>query len=151
MAELSSQDQESLVALTCDVVGAYVSKNALSASDLPKLIGEVHQALASLGTKVEPVEIELLKPPVSIRKSVTPEYLICLEDGKKFKSLKRHLSQLGMTPAQYREKWNLPADYPMVAPSYSETRSQLARANGLGRKAELPVPVRKGRKAAVAS
>jgi len=151
MAELSSQDQESLVALTCDVVGAYVSKNALSASDLPKLIGEVHQALASLGTKVEPVEIELLKPPVSIRKSVTPEYLICLEDGKKFKSLKRHLSQLGMTPAQYREKWNLPADYPMVAPSYSETRSQLARANGLGRKAEPPVPVRKGRKAAVAS
>src|SRR3569833_435116 len=148
MAELSSQDQESLVALTCDVVGAYVSKNALSASDLPKLIGEVHQALASLGTKVEPVEIELLKPPVSIRKSVTPEYLICLEDGKKFKSLKRHLSQLGMTPAQYREKWNLPADYPMVAPSYSETRSQLTRATGLGRLAELPVPVRKGRKAA---
>ena len=151
MAELSSQDQESLVALTCDVVGAYVSKNALSASDLPKLIGEVHLALTSLGTKVEPVEIEAPRPPVSIRKSVTPEYLICREDGKKFKSLKRHLSQLGMTPAQYREKWNLPADYPMVAPSYSETRSQLARANGLGRKVEMPAPVRKGRKTAIAS
>ena len=144
MAELSSQDQESLVALTCDVVGAYVSKNALSASDLPKLIGEVHQALASLGTKVEPVEIELLKPPVSIRKSVTPEYLICLEDGKKFKSLKRHLqAKYGLSPEQYRAKWNLAKDYPMVAPNYAQARSNLAKQMGLGLGGREPV--RKGR------
>ena len=125
-----------LVELSADIVSAYVSHNALSSSDLPKLITEVHAALRGLGADVVASPAEELKPAVPVRKSVTADYIVCLEDGKKFKSLKRHLrTQFDMSPEQYREKWGLPADYPMVAPNYSATRSRLATDNGLGRKA----------------
>ncbi|KAB2676536.1 MucR family transcriptional regulator [Brucella anthropi] len=125
-----------LVELTTDLVSAYVSNNPVPLADLPSLIEQVHQALSNLetGVKASPSE-EKPVPAVPIKKSVTPDYLICLENGKKFKSLKRHLSsQHGMTPDEYRAKWNLPADYPMVAPGYAAARSQLAKEMGLGRK-----------------
>ena len=132
----SATDHE-LVGLSADIVSAYVGHNALSVADLPKLIADVHGALKNLrsnGAALPPAE---LKPAVPIRKSIAPDYLICLEDGKKFKSLKRHLrTHYDLSPEQYREKWGLPADYPMVAPNYSETRSRLAKDNGLGRKAK---------------
>ena len=132
----SAADHE-LVELSADIVSAYVGHNALSVADLPKLIADVHGALKTLrsnGVASTPAE---LKPAVPIRKSIAPDYLICLEDGKKFKSLKRHLrTHYDLSPEQYREKWGLPADYPMVAPNYSETRSRLAKDNGLGRKAK---------------
>jgi predicted transcriptional regulator len=100
------------------------------------LIADVHAALKALGTEEVVIPAEEKKPAVPVRKSVTPDYIICLEDGKKFKSLKRHLrTHYNLSPEEYREKWGLPADYPMVAPSYSATRSQLAKDNGLGRKA----------------
>ena len=125
-----------LVELSADIVSAYVSHNAVSPTDLPRLISEVHGALRSLRTNEVPVPVEDLKPAVPVRKSVAPDYIICLEDGKKFKSLKRHLrTHYNLSPEEYREKWGLPADYPMVAPSYSATRSKLAKDNGLGRKA----------------
>ena len=125
-----------LIDLSADIVCAYVSHNALSVTDLPKLIADVHSALRGLqGTGVqEPVED--LKPAVPVRKSVAPDYIVCLEDGKKFKSLKRHLrTHYDLSPEEYREKWGLAADYPMVAPNYSATRSRLAKDIGLGRKA----------------
>jgi predicted transcriptional regulator len=125
-----------LVDLSADIVCAYVSHNALSVADLPKLIAEIHNALKGLqaGGSAEPAEE--LRPAVSIRKSVANDYIVCLEDGKKFKSLKRHLkTHYNLSPEEYREKWSLPGDYPMVAPSYSATRSRLAKDNGLGRKA----------------
>ena len=101
-----------------------------------KLIAEVHVALNGLHSSDTPEPVEELKPAVPVRKSVAPDYIICLEDGKKFKSLKRHLrTHYNMSPEEYREKWGLPADYPMVAPNYSATRSRLAKDNGLGRKA----------------
>ncbi len=125
-----------LVELTTDLVSAYVSNNPVPASDLPSLIEQVHQSLSNLATGVKaPPQEERLVPAVPIKKSITPDYLICLENGKKFKSLKRHLSsQHGMTPDEYRAKWSLPADYPMVAPGYAAARSQLAKDMGLGRK-----------------
>ena len=138
---------EHLVELAGDIVAAYVSKNALSPADLPKLIGGVYVALAGLGHPPVALAAPPLKPVVPVRKSVTPDYLICLDDGKRFKSLKRHLAALGMTPEQYRAKWHLPPDYPMVAPSYSEIRSQLARSNGLGRQAGKTMPARRRRAA----
>ena len=117
-----------------EIVSAYVSHNALSPADLPKLIAETYVALRSLATaELQPV-VEELTPAVPIKKSVTPDFLICLDDGKKFKSMKRHLCQLGMTPDEYRAKWGLPANYPMVAPNYAAIRSVLAKSNGLGRK-----------------
>lgn len=120
-----------------EITAAYVSHNALSATDLPTLLRSVHGALLGLNANSAPQEpAELRGPAVSIKKSVTPDYLICLENGKKFKSLKRHLmTDFGMTPDQYRAKWNLPSDYPMVAPAYSAQRSDLAKSIGLGRKA----------------
>jgi predicted transcriptional regulator len=125
-----------LVELSTEIVCAYVSHNALSPSDLPKVISEVHMALKGLSSQEAPEQREERKPAVPVRKSVAPDYLICLEDGKKFKSLKRHLrTHYNLSPEEYREKWGLPTDYPMVAPSYSETRSRLAKVNGLGRKA----------------
>lgn len=125
-----------LIELSTDIVSAYVSHNAVSPTDLPKLISEVHGALRALQTNEVPAPVEELKPAVPIRKSVAADYIICLEDGKKFKSLKRHLrTHYNLSPEEYREKWGLPADYPMVAPSYSATRSKLAKDNGLGRKA----------------
>lgn len=124
-----------LIELSADIVSAYVSHNALSASDIPKLIATVHATLSGLGGAPEPEAVVELRPAVPIKKSITPEYLICLEDGKKFKSLKRHLrTEYDMSPEEYRAKWGLPVDYPMVAPTYSEARSRLAKTIGLGRK-----------------
>jgi predicted transcriptional regulator len=122
--------------MTAEIVAAYVSKNAVSQAELPKLIGEVHRALSGvLGQSAPREEQKDPKPPVSIKKSITQDYLICLEDGKKFKSLKRHLrSHYNMSPEQYREKWGLVADYPMVAPNYAQARSSLAKSMGLGRR-----------------
>ena len=125
-----------LIDLSTEIVSAYVSHNALSVTDLPKLIADVHMALKGLKSTTAPEPSEELKPAVPVRKSIAADYLICLEDGKKFKSLKRHLrTHYDMSPEEYREKWGLPADYPMVAPNYSATRSRLAKDNGLGRKA----------------
>ena len=127
------KDNETLIELTADIVSAYVSNNTISPNDLPNLISDVFGAVKKTSTiGVEP-EPEPLKPAVSIRKSVTPDYIICLEDGKKFKSLKRHLrTHYDMSPEEYREKWNLAADYPMVAPNYAAARSALAKKMGLG-------------------
>ncbi len=121
--------------LAVDIVAAYVSRNAVSLADLPKLIGDVHTAVRALDAAPAAPEPEVKAPAVPVKKSIHPEFIVCLEDGKKFKSLKRHLrTHYDLSPEQYREKWGLPADYPMVAPSYSATRSQLAKDSGLGRK-----------------
>src|SRR5215218_7278469 len=121
------------IELAADIVSAYVSNNSIPSSDLPALIGDVHLALVRVAGGTVEVPVEAPKPAVPVKKSVTPDYIICLEDGKKFKSLKRHLrTQYGMTPEQYREKWGLPADYPMVAPNYAKARSELAKEMGLG-------------------
>lgn len=123
------------IELAADIVSAYVSNNSVAASDLPSLIGDVHGALLRVSSGVVEVPTEAPKPAVPAKKSITAGYIICLEDGKKFKSLKRHLrTQYNMTPEQYREKWGLPADYPMVAPDYAKARSQLAKEMGLGQK-----------------
>lgn len=128
-------DSAELVALTADVVSAYVSKNVVAAADLPGLIGEVHAALNRAAAKGVSAPREELKPAVPINKSVTREYIICLEDGKKFKSLKRHLrTHYDLSPEEYREKWGLPASYPMVAPAYADARSALAKKMGLGQR-----------------
>jgi predicted transcriptional regulator len=121
------------VSLSADIVAAYVSRNSVTPSGLPALIESIHLALTNLGAAVAVPEAEVLVPVVPIRKSVTPGFLICLDDGKKFKSLKRHLASHGMTPDQYRTKWSLPKDYPMTAPDYAATRSALAKKLGLGR------------------
>ncbi len=127
--------QNGLIELTADIVSAYVSKNSLGANEVPALIGEVFTALSRAGTGVIATPVEPAKPAVSPKKSITPDYLICLEDGKKFKSLKRHLRTMyNMSPEHYREKWGLAADYPMVAPNYAEARSRLAKEMGLGQK-----------------
>jgi predicted transcriptional regulator len=133
MADIMEQDN--LIELTAEIVSAYVSNNSIASNDVPGLIGEIHMALhrTAIGG-VEP-EQEPLKPAVPIKKSVTPDSIVCLEDGKKFKSLKRHLrTHYDLTPEEYREKWGLPADYPMVAPNYAKARSALAREMGLGQK-----------------
>ncbi len=131
----SIEEQSGLIELTADIVSAYVSNNTVSASDVPSLIGEVFSALSRVGTGVVVAPSEPAKPAVNPKKSITPDYLICLEDGKKFKSLKRHLRTMyNLSPEQYREKWGLPADYPMVAPNYAEARSRLAKEMGLGQK-----------------
>lgn len=121
------------IELAADIVSAYVSNNSVPSGDLPGLINDVHSALLKVtGGVVEP-QVEAPKPAISVKKSITPDHIICLEDGKKFKSLKRHLrTQYNMSPEQYREKWNLPADYPMVAPNYAKARSELAKEMGLG-------------------
>ena len=124
-----------LVRIAADIVAAYVASNSVSSADLPRLIAEVHAALARIEKGEISREIETAKavPAVPIKKSVTLDFLICLEDGKKFKSLKRHLSSsYGMTPGDYRAKWGLPADYAMVAPNYAKQRSELAKTMGLG-------------------
>ena len=123
----------SYIDLAADIVSAYVSNNSVPASDLPGLIHEVHSALVRVTSGAVPVVAEALKPAVPAKKSITNEYIVCLEDGKKFKSLKRHLrTQYNMSPEEYREKWGLPADYPMVAPNYAQARSNLAKQMGLG-------------------
>jgi predicted transcriptional regulator len=118
-------------ALTADVVSAFVSHNAVRAADLSDLIASVHGALQGLKAPQQ-AEPEKREPPVSIKKSITPDFLISMEDGKRYKSMKRHLKGRGLTPEQYREKWGLPRDYPMVAPNYAKQRSELAKALGLG-------------------
>jgi len=121
------------IELTAEIVSAYVSNNTVAAGDIPALISQVHGALARVSGHATDAPSEPLKPAVSVKKSITPEYIVCLEDGKKFKSLKRHLrTQYSMTPEQYRDKWSLGADYPMVAPNYAAARSQLAKQMGLG-------------------
>ena len=121
------------IELTAGIVAAYVSHNLVPASDIPALIDQVHGALAMISTGQRPAPADDLNPVVPVKKSVTPDYLICLEDGKRFKSLKRHLrTHYNMSPEQYREKWGLPRDYPMVAPNYAATRSRLAMQIGLG-------------------
>jgi predicted transcriptional regulator len=126
-------DQNDLIGLAADIVSAYVSNNSVPAGELPALINEVFTALTRVGTPIIEVSAEPLKPAVSVKKSVNNDFIICLEDGKKFKSLKRHLrTQYNMSPEQYREKWGLPADYPMVAPNYAAARSRLAKEMGLG-------------------
>lgn len=128
-----------LIDLTAEIVSAYVSNNPLPVASLPDVIASVHMSLSGLGgPAVAPSEP--LVPAVNPKKSVFPDYVVSLEDGRKFKSMKRHLALLGMTPDEYRAKWGLPRDYPMVAPNYAATRSALARASGLGRKA---APVKK--------
>ncbi|MCB1521217.1 MAG: MucR family transcriptional regulator [Hyphomicrobiaceae bacterium] len=128
----NGEDRE-LVELTAKIVSAYVSNNSIVATDLPQLINDTHAALIrATGRPIEP-ERDEQRPKVSVKKSVMPDYIICLEDGKKFKSLKRHLrTHYNMTPEEYREKWNLPHDYPMVAPNYARQRSDLAKKMGLG-------------------
>jgi len=130
---MSDNPAKGVVDLTASIVAAYLSHNTTPASEIPALIGQVHAALTRISTgHPEPVT-QPTKPAVAVKKSVTPDYIVCLEDGKKFKSLKRHLrAQYNMTPEQYREKWNLPADYPMVAPNYAVARSRLAKQMGLG-------------------
>jgi predicted transcriptional regulator len=121
------------IELTAEIVSAYVSNNTVPAAEIPALISQVHAALSRVSGKSGDAPAEPLKPAVSVKKSITPEHIVCLEDGKKFKSLKRHLrTQYNMTPEQYREKWGLGADYPMVAPNYAAARSQLAKQMGLG-------------------
>lgn len=134
-AEHTVKSSEMLIELTADVVAAYVSNNPVPAGELPNLIADVHAALGRIGGPGEPAPADKQKPAVNPKRSVHDDYIVCLEDGKKFKSLKRHLmTHYGLTPDQYREKWNLDPSYPMVAPNYAAARSQLAKKMGLGRK-----------------
>lgn len=144
------ENNEKLLDQTSMIVAAFVAHNNVPRSDLGELIASTHAALGKLGGEPEPLPVAALVPAVPIRKSVTPDAIICLEDGRKFKSLKRHLSsKFAMTPEQYRAKWGLPADYPMVAPNYAEARSALAKSMGLGRKAApILAPAPKPTKAA---
>lgn len=129
-----SDSSDLLIELTAEIVAAYVSNNSVAANDLPSVISQVHAALGGTVTPAEEV-LEKQKPAVTVRRSIQSDHLVCLEDGQKYKSLKRHLmSNHGLTPEQYRERWELPADYPMVAPAYAEARSRLAKEMGLGQK-----------------
>jgi predicted transcriptional regulator len=137
-------DAHELISLTADIVSAHVSNNKVTPTDLPGLISSIHDALAQLGQPPEP-EAPKQEPAVSIRASVKHDYIVCLEDGQKLKMLKRYLrTNFNMTPEEYRQKWGLPRDYPMVAPAYAETRRELATKIGLGRNpTEAPAPAAK--------
>ena len=136
-------EQSKLIEITASLVAAYVGGNAIAASDVPGLVRCVHGALANVGGEAEALAVGK-EPAVSVRRSITPDYLICLEDGRKFKSLKRHLrTKYDLSPEQYRAKWDLSKDYPMVAPNYAKARSDLAKQMGLGQGGRKPV--RKGR------
>ncbi len=136
MAENVEQDQ--IIELTAEIVSAYVSNNNVDSRELPSLIKDVHLALNRTAGGLSDPAPEPLKPAISVRKSITPDFIICLEDGKKFKSLKRHLrTHYDLTPDEYREKWGLASDYPMVAPNYAKARSSLAKEMGLGQKRSL--------------
>lgn len=143
------------IELTTDIVSAYVSNNPVPIGELPALIEQIHNALKSLGSANTNAISTPQKPAIPIRRSVTADYIICLEDGKKFKSLKRHIATYhGLSPDEYRTKWELPADYPMVAPAYAASRSALAKKMGLGRKpksepAPVKISVKRTRKAKV--
>ena len=140
---------EDVLGLTAQIVSAHVAKNAVPVEELPALIREVYKTLLSVG-EAEPPPPEAVKPAVPVTKSVFPDYIVCLEDGKQMTMLKRHLmTEHNMTVDQYRAKWNLPSNYPMVAPNYAETRSNLAKKMGLGRSRTVTPPAKKpGRKAA---
>ena len=126
-------DPVALVEMTAELVAAYVTKNHVRIAELPVLISTVHASLSGMGNVPEAApEPAKLLPPVSVKKSVTDDYLVSMEDGKQYRSLKRHLTKHGLTPAEYRAKWGLPHDYPMVAPAYARKRSELAKAAGLG-------------------
>ena len=135
-----AQPDLNIVEMAAEIVSAYVRNNSVPASELPSLLQSIHDSLGNIlnGSKPEPVK-EPLQPKIAIKKSVTNEFIVCLEDGKRFKSLKRHLhSEHGLSPQEYREKWGLGKDYPMVAPAYADARSNLAKTMGLGRKASAP-------------
>ena len=135
MSDTQSDTHEMLVTLTADIVSSHVSNNSVAVSDLPLLIQNVHGALTGLSPDGESANEERPEPAVAIRSSIKPDYIVCLEDGKKLKMLKRHLmTHYQMTPDEYRARWDLPADYPMVAPNYAEKRRELAKKIGLGRK-----------------
>ena len=126
-------DKSEIIEMTADIVAAYVGANTVAAGDLPSLIQSVHRALSGVASGGEPVEAAPKEPAVPIKKSITSDHLICLEDGRKFKSLKRHLrTKYNMSPEEYRAKWGLAKDYPMVAPNYAKARSELAKQMGLG-------------------
>jgi MucR family transcriptional regulator, transcriptional regulator of exopolysaccharide biosynthesis len=126
-------DKSDLVGLTAEIISAYVSNNDVGRDDLAGMIADVHEALSRASQRTGGPEREELKPAIALKKSVTPDYIVCLEDGKKFKSLKRHLrTHYNLSPEEYRDKWGLPHDYPMVAPNYAAARSQLAKQMGLG-------------------
>lgn len=132
MSENSSSNGKDAIALTADIVASHVQNNSVAINDLPQLIRTVHDSLTALSGAAP---AEKPQPAVPVRKSVTPDHIICLEDGRKLKMLKRHLATAyGMTPEEYREKWGLPADYPMVAPNYAKQRSTLAKKIGLGKR-----------------
>ena len=132
MTDNSSTDNKDIIAWTADIVASHVQNNSVAIGDLPQLIRTVHDSLIGLAGE-SPAEKP--QPAVSVRRSVTPDYIVCLEDGRKLKMLKRHLATAyGMTPEEYREKWGLPADYPMVAPNYAKQRSSLAKKIGLGKR-----------------
>lgn len=139
MAAADREDlaEDQTLRMAVDIVTAYLSNNSLPAATIPDLIATVHGALSNLGRPAEESAQASRKPAVPIRKSVTPDYIVCLEDGKRLKMLKRYLrSNFGMTPAEYRARWGLPADYPMVAPNYAKQRSEFAKQIGLGRSAK---------------
>jgi predicted transcriptional regulator len=138
MDKLANAANGELTELTADIVSAYVSNNAVNSSSLPEIISSVYGALTSLLAPPPAPEAERPTPAVPVKKSVTPDYLISLEDGRRYKSLKRHLNGRGLTPDQYRAKWGLTPDYPMVAANYAKQRSELARSMGLGRKRPEP-------------
>jgi predicted transcriptional regulator len=126
-------DSTNTIGLTAEIVSAYLSNNTVASADIPALINQVHAALLRVSSGEAQPSGEPLKPAVPVKKSINPDFIVCLEDGKKFKSLKRHLrTQYNMTPEQYRDKWSLPHDYPMVAPNYAAARSHLAKQMGLG-------------------
>ena len=132
---------DDILKLTTDIVAAYVSNNPIPVSEVPAMIKSVHSTLGGLGGSSQGEMQTSQKPSVPIKRSVNPDYIVCLEDGKQFKSLKRHLrSSYGLTPQQYREKWGLPPDYPMVAPNYAAARSALAKKSGLGQNRKTPLP-----------
>ncbi len=130
---MTIDDKADIFEMTADIVAAYVSNNSIAATDLPALIQNVHKALSGVNLPPEPVEVAAKEPAVPLKRSITPDYLVCLEDGRKFKSLKRHLrTKYNMSPEDYRAKWGLSKDYPMVAPNYAKARSDLAKQMGLG-------------------
>ncbi|WP_055972447.1 MucR family transcriptional regulator [Aminobacter sp. DSM 101952] len=146
MTEPLPKPTDQFVELTADLVAAYVSNNPVPPAELPELIAQVYTSISSLSAPTEEVAVRP-KPHIPIKKTVTPEYLISLEDGKQYRLLKRHLAGAGLTPDEYRMKWSLPTDYPMVAPAYTAKRSELAKKLGLGRKplARTPAKRRNGK------
>lgn len=132
-------EKSELIEMTADIVSAYVGNNSISTADLPNLIQSVHRALTGVAGGVEAEAATPKEPAVPLKRSITPDHLVCLEDGRKFKSLKRHLrTKYNMSPEEYRAKWNLPKDYPMVAPNYAKARSELAKQMGLGQGGRKP-------------